>query len=71
MTLTQEQFQSAVGGQTLRFHQDGVEFVVLQAKTLEYAEDVLQMRSILARAFDRIGWNEPGMEAYDNYPVEK
>jgi hypothetical protein len=73
MTLTAEQLRSAAHGQSIRFSEDGVEFVVISSEVFDRVSALLEqdhdeLRKMLARSFEANGWNEPGMEAYDSYP---
>ena len=75
MTLTAEQLRAAAHGQSVRFCEDGVEFVVVRSEVFDkvnalLVEDHQELRMMLARSSESNGWDEPGMEAYDSYPSQ-
>ena len=74
MTLTAEQLSAVASGQSVRFSQDGVEFVVIGSEVFDKVSALLEpdhqeLRMMLARSSQSNGWDEPGMEAYDSYPA--
>lgn len=75
MTLTAEQLEAAARGKSVRFSEDGVEFVVVRSEVFDKVSALLEsdhqeLRMMLARASEANGWDEPGTEAYDNYPAK-
>jgi len=75
MTLTAEQLDAAAHGKSVRFSEDGVEFVVVRSEVFDRVSALLdsdhqELRLMLARSSEANGWDEPGMEAYDNYPAK-
>ena len=73
MTLTSEQLHAAATGQSVRFSQNGIEFVVIRSEDFDKVKELLdpdhqELRMMLARSSEGNGWDEPGMEAYDSYP---
>ncbi|MFO0965312.1 MAG: hypothetical protein U0793_06960 [Gemmataceae bacterium] len=73
MTLTPAQIQAAAAGQSVRFSENGVEFVVVRSEIFDKVKDLLtadhqELRLMLARSSEANGWDEPGMERYDLYP---
>ena len=75
MTLTAEQLFAASKGQSVRFSQDGVEFVIVRSEVFAKVSALLELdheelRMMLARSSEGNGWDEPGMEAYDTYPTQ-
>lgn len=72
MTLTAEQLAAVANGQSVRFLQDGIEFVVVRSEVFDKVSALLErdhqeLRTMLARSSEANGWDEPGMEAYDSY----
>lgn len=75
MTLTAEQLFAAAKGQSVRFSEDGVEFVIIRSEVFDKVSGLLEtdheeLRTMLARSSEANGWDEPGMEAYDSYPAQ-
>ena len=75
MTLTAEQLSAAAKGQSVRFSEGGIEFVVVRSEVFEKVSSLLEpdhqeLRALLARSSAANGWDEPGMEAYNSYPAQ-
>lgn len=76
MNITKAQFESAERGNPVEIDENGKRFVLLsgeiydRVKTLLYDDSEMthdELRAILANSFEANGWDEPGMEQYDNY----
>jgi hypothetical protein len=74
MTLTQEQRAAIEGAGNVRLCVDGMDCVLVRADVFERLQSVLgddwthdEMRAALARSSKENGWDEPGMEVYDDY----
>ena len=75
MTLNADQLFAAAKGQSIRFSQGGMEFVVVRSEVFDKVSNLLEpdhdeLRMMLARSSEANGWDEPGMEAYDSYPAQ-
>jgi len=75
MTLTAEQLFAAAKGQSIRFSQNGVEFVVVRSEVFDKVSNLLEsdhdeLRIMLARSSEANSCDEPGMEADDSYPAQ-
>jgi len=74
MILNDEEIREAQAGQGIRFSQNGVDFVVIRSEVFDKVNtqidpDHQELRMRLAQSFEENGWDEPGMEAYDTYPL--
>ena len=74
MTLNDEQIRAAQSGQGVRFTHNGVDFVVVRSEDFDRVKALIdpdhqELRMLLAQSFEGNGWDEPGMEAYDSYPL--
>ena len=79
MILSSDERISLQNGEVLRLHENGLECVVVRADVYdrvkmwmfddtEWTEQ--DLKSALARSAEANGWNEPEMDAYDNYDDE-
>lgn len=58
-----------------RFTMDGVEYVIVRSEIYDRLKHILEsdhdeLRQLLARSATENGWDDPGMEAYDSFPVK-
>jgi hypothetical protein len=79
MTLTDTEKQALRSGEAVRVRDDDVEYVLVRADVFDRAQHLLfddrdwtqaELRHLLAKSAEANGWNEPGMEAYDQYDEE-
>ena len=79
MELSTGCVDAAKRGEAVRLVADGIELVILRADAYERVKNLLydegvwskeELRGILARSSDANGWNDPAMDAYDNYDEE-
>ena len=73
MQLTQEQWQALHEGQSVHFHEEGTDFVVVRADVFERLRQIIyddtpwtdeEMDILAAEDADALGWE--GMEAYQD-----
>jgi hypothetical protein len=59
-------------GENVRFSLNGVEYVIVRSDVFDRLLDAdhQELRQRLAESAAASGWDEPGMEAYDNYPAK-
>lgn len=74
MTLTKEQRAAIEGAGNVQLVVDGIECVLIRSDVYDRIRGVLgddwsheEMLLALARSSKENGWDEPGMEAYDEY----
>ena len=74
MILTKEQRTAIETTGNVRISVDGIECVLVRSDVFDRVQTVLgedwthdEMRIALARSFTENGWDEPGMEVYDDY----
>jgi hypothetical protein len=76
MKITKEQLDAAEHGEAVVLDEDGKRFVLISGDVYDRVKKLLyddsewsdeELRAMLARSAEANGWNEPGMEEYDNY----
>jgi hypothetical protein len=74
MTLTKEQLATIATAGNVRVTVEGIECVLVRSDVFDRVRNILgddwthdEMRMALARSSNENGWDEPGMEAYDDY----
>jgi hypothetical protein len=74
MTLTEEQRVAIETTGKVRISVDGIDCVLVRTDVFDRVQTVLgdewthdEMRIALARSFHANGWDEPGMDVYDDY----
>ena len=76
MNLTARQKSAVRGGEAVRVREEELDCVVLRADVYDRLKHLLydagdwtdeELRRVLARSAEANGWNEPEMDAYDNY----
>lgn len=76
MNITKEQLQAAEQGNPVEIDENGKRFVLLSGEIYDRVRRLLyddsqmtheELLGILTSSFEANGWNEPGMEEYDNY----
>jgi len=74
MTLTNDQRAAITTTGNVRITVDGIECVLVRSDLFERVQGILgddwthdEMRAALARSSKENGWDEPGMESYDDY----
>ena len=79
MNLTEKQKLAVQNGEAVRIRDDELDCIVLRADVYDRVKQLLyddtdwtdeELRKMLARSADENGWNEPEMDAYDNYDEE-
>jgi len=79
MLLTEQQRTALRNSEAVRIREDGLECVVLRADVYDRVRRLLyddsnwsdgELRRTLAESAGTNGWNEPEMDAYDNYDEE-
>ena len=78
MTLTNEQRSVILSKGNLPITVDGVDCVLVRTDVFNRLKSLLgedwthdEMRQALARSASENGWDESGMEAYDNYDATR
>jgi hypothetical protein len=78
VNLTAEQLETVKNGQPLRFVQGGTDFVLIRADIYERVNGLCDVSPLteqeqlqLLQAFGkRAGWEDPGMDVYEDYRKE-
>jgi hypothetical protein len=79
MILSSDERTALQNGEVLRLLENGLECVVVRADVYDRVKMWMfddaewtdqDLKSALARSAEANGWNEPGMDAYDNYDDE-
>lgn len=80
MNLTVEQLDAVQAGQPVEVTIEQTTCVVVRKDVFERVKNLVydagdwtpeEMRELLARSAEANGWNEPGMEAYDDYDAHR
>jgi hypothetical protein len=79
MHLSEEQMTALRNGEAVRTRDNDLECVVMRADIYDRVRQLLyddsnwtddDLRRLLAKSAEGNGWNEPEMDAYDNYDEE-
>jgi hypothetical protein len=79
MQLNEHQKTALRNGEAVRTRDKDLECVVMRADIYDRVRQLLyddgdwtddELRGMLAKSAEANGWNEPGMDAYDNYDEE-
>ena len=79
MHLSDQQKSALRNGEAVRTHDNDLECVVMRADVYDRVKQLLdsnsdwtndEWRRMLAKLAEMNGWNEPQMDAYDNYDEE-
>lgn len=79
MQLSEEQETALRNGEAVRTREKDLECVVMRADVYDRVKQLLRddsdwtdddLRRLLAKSAEANGWNEPGMDDYDNYDEE-
>jgi hypothetical protein len=80
MDLTADQIDAVQAGEPVAVTIQHTECVVVRKDVYERVQNLLydtsdwtqeELRALLARSADANGWNEPGMEDYDQYDAKR
>jgi hypothetical protein len=79
MHLSEQQMTALRNGEAVRTRDNDLECVVMRADIYDRVKQLLyddsdwtddELRRLLAKSAEGNGWNEPEMDAYDNYDEE-